>query len=224
MLKNAETLRQDVLDELAWEPALNEAGIGVAVTNGAVTLTGHVRSFAEKRAAEKAAARVAGVIAVADDIEVRFPSDIRTDDTDIAEAVANAIRWNTVLPADAVKATVEKGWVTVSGDVNWEYQRRAALNALRNVRGVRGVNNNVHVKPSVRADDVQKKIEAAFRRSAQIDADHVNVQIAGTKVTLAGSVRSSSERKEAEYAAWNAPGVTAVHNNLRVELMQSLVL
>lgn len=224
MLKNSETLRQDVLDELAWEPALNEAGIGVAVSNGAVTLTGHVRSFAEKRAAEKAAARVAGVIAVADDIEVRFPSDTRTDDTDIAEAVSNAIRWNTMLPPNVVKATVEKGWVTVTGDVDWEYQRRAAYNTVRSLRGVRGVSNNVRVKPSVHAPDVQQKIEAAFRRSAQIDADHVRVLIVGTKVMLSGNVRSASERKEAEYAAWSAPGVTAVENNLRIEPVPSLVL
>lgn len=224
MLKNAETLRQDVLDELAWEPALNDAGIGVSVENGAVTLTGHVRSFAEKRAAEKAAARVAGVVAVANDIEVRFPSDARRDDTDVAQAVASAIRWNTILPPGAVKATVERGWVTLSGDVDWEYQRRAAYDSIRNLRGVRGLSNNVRVKPAVRSDDVQKKIEAAFRRSAQIDADHVRVRISGTRVTLTGTVRSASERKEAEYAAWSAPGVTAVDNELRVEPAPSLVI
>jgi osmotically-inducible protein OsmY len=212
-----ETLQQDVLDELSWEPSIDAGGVGVSVHGDTVTLSGHVRSYAEKRTAEKAALRVRGVNALANELEVRLPSDLRLDDTDIATAATATLKWHVSLPEDAVKVTVERGWVTLVGHVDWEYQKRAAERALRDQRGVKGVTNNITVTPSVRADHVQAKIRSAFQRSAQIDADHVTAAVQGTEVTLSGVVRSWAEKKEAEYAAWSAPGVTAVKNQVRVE-------
>lgn len=215
-MKAAEDLRSDVQAELEWEPSLDGAGIGVAVHDGAVTLTGHVKSFAEKVSAEKAAKRVNGVIAVANDLEVHPTSAFKRDDTDIAGSVSSALRWNVNVPDD-VQAVVKDAWVTLSGNVDWEYQRRAAANAVRGLRGVRGVSNDIIIRHRATPGEVKRKIEDAFKRSAQIDADHVKVTVVDGKATLSGSVRSWAERKEAEYAAWAAPGVNRVDNNLMIQ-------
>jgi osmotically-inducible protein OsmY len=218
----AEELRQDVVDELAWDTSLDTPGIGVAVHGGAVTLAGHVRSYAEKRAAEKAAKRVHGVIAVANELEVRLPSSLKKDDTDIATAAAAAIRWSAPVPS-TVSATVERGWVTLSGEVDWAYQRRSAENAVRDLAGVRGMSNQILVKPRAVPKDVSDQIHKAFHRSAQIDADHISVSVSGGKVTLSGTVRSWSERTEAEHAARAAAGVTEVENKLSVSSMSTVL-
>jgi osmotically-inducible protein OsmY len=177
-----------------------------------------VRSYTEKLAAEKAARRVAGVFSVADALEVRLPGSLARDDrddTDIAEAVAATIKWNASVPR-TVKAKVEDGLITLDGDVEWEFQRRAAEKVVRGIAGVRGVINRLKVRQRITAENVEQRIHDAFRRSAQIDADHVRVGITGGKVTLTGTVRSWAERMEAQYAAWAAPGVTEVVNNIEV--------
>jgi osmotically-inducible protein OsmY len=221
-MKKSEELRQDVVDELAWDSSLDAPGIGVAVHDGAVTLTGHVRSYAEKRAAEKAAKRVHGVIAVANELEVRLPSSLQKDDTDIAAAAATAIRWSAPVPS-TVSATVERGWVTLEGEVEWAYQRRAAENAVRDLAGVRGLSNMITVKARAVPKNVKDQIHRAFHRSAQIDADHVSVAVSGGRVTLTGTVRSWSERMEAEHAARAAAGVTEVDNKLRVSSLAAVL-
>jgi osmotically-inducible protein OsmY len=222
-MRNLEEIRQDVVDELAWDTSLDAPGIGVAVHDGAVTLTGHVRSYAEKRAAEKAAKRVHGVVAVANDLEVRLPGTLQRDDTDIATAVASVLKWSVAVPT-VVSASVERGWVTLSGEVDWAFQRRAAYTAVRDLAGIRGISNQIQVKPRVVPQDVKKQIQKAFHRSAQIDADHVDVSVSDGKVTLTGIVRSWSELKEAEYAARAAAGVTDVENRLRVSSMATVLL
>jgi osmotically-inducible protein OsmY len=222
-MKKAEGLQQDVIDELAWDSSIDAPGIGVAVHDGSVTLTGHVRSFTEKRAAEKAAKRVHGVVAVANDVEVRLPGSLQRDDTDVAAAIASALRWSAPVP-DAVSATVERGWVTLDGKVDWAHERRAAENAVRDLAGVRGISNQIQVKPRAVPKDVKSEIQKAFHRSAQIDADHVDVSVSGGTVTLTGTVRSWSELTEAAHAARAAAGVTEVENKLRVSSMSTLLM
>ncbi|MEX1183196.1 MAG: BON domain-containing protein [Gemmatimonadota bacterium] len=222
-MKNAEDLRQDVIDEMTWDRSLDTPGIGVAVHDNAVTLTGHVRSYAEKRAAEKAAKRVHGVVAVANDLEVRLPNSLQRDDTDIAAATATALKWSAPVPG-TVSATVERGWVILDGEVDWAFQRRSAENAVRDLAGVRGVSNQIRVKPRAVPKDVVDRIKRAFNRSAQIDADHISVAVSGGKVTLSGSVRSWSERTEAEHAARAAAGVTDVENKLHVSSMSTVLM
>jgi osmotically-inducible protein OsmY len=222
-MKNAEDLRQDVIDELTWDRSLDTPGIGVAVHDDAVTLTGHVRSYAERRAAEKAAKRVRGVIAVANELEVRLPSSLVRDDTDIATAAASALKWSALVPS-TVSATVESGWVMLDGEVDWAYQRRSAEIAVRDLAGVRGVANQIRVKPRAVPKDVIDRIKSAFHRSAQIDADHISVAVSGGSVTLSGNVRSWSERAEAEHAARAAAGVTEVVNKLHVSSMSTVLM
>lgn len=211
------TLQHDVLTELEWDPSIEAGKIGVSVEGGVVTLNGHVSNYSEKSAAERIAKRVKGVDAVANDIEVKLDLEGQRDDTDIAKAALDALRWNVALPRDKVKVMVTNGgWVTLEGEVDWDYQRRVAFDAVRSLRGVRVVTNNIAVIPKVKAADVKDKIEAALRRSAEIDSKKISVETTDGRVTLRGSVRSWVEREDAVSAAWAAPGVRKVVDELRV--------
>jgi osmotically-inducible protein OsmY len=216
-MKSKEQLQRDVQDELKWEPSLDEAGIGVSVHDGVVTLNGHVLSYSERTAAEKAAKRVFGVHAVANDLVVKLPGGRERDDTDIAEAALRALRWHTSIPEEQIKVVVSNGWVTVDGEVEWFYQKQAAYDAVRHLTGVKGVSNNVNIKPRVNAVQVKDKIEQALRRSAEVDAKQITVDVRDSKVILRGTVRSWAEREDAESAAWAAPGVSDVESHVKVE-------
>jgi len=210
------TLRQNVLDELEFEPSLDAANIGVAVEDGVVTLTGHVGSYAEKVAAEHVVQRVRGVRAVAQEIEVRYAADKKTADDQIAKRALDIIAWDTTVPEDKVMVKVENGWITLTGEVAWQFQRTAAEHAVRRLTGVVGVTNLMTVRPHVDAAGVKHRIEDALKRNAELEAGAIRVNVVGGKVTLEGNVRAWHERAVAERAAWAAPGVNAVEDHLTV--------
>ncbi len=218
-MKADDELRRDVEQELEWEPSVDERRIGVSVIEGIVTLTGEVGSYVEKWKAERTAERVEGVRGLANDLVVRTASE--RSDTDIAKAAADTLKWNVVVPDDRVNVKVEKGWVTLTGEVTWDYQRRAAERAVRSLRGVRGITDLIAVTPRAEPEEVKQRIEQTFKREAALDANRITVQAFGGEVTLRGSVRSSVERHEAEKAAWAAPGVRTVHNYITVEPVAS---
>jgi osmotically-inducible protein OsmY len=209
-------LRQSVLEELDFDPSFDADGIGVAVENGVVTLTGHVRSYAAKLAVERAVQRVKGVHGIAEEIEIRYPADKRTADDQIAERALSSIKWNAQVPGDAVLVKVEKGWVTLSGTVDWQFQRIAAESAVRRLSGVAGISNMITIKPQVRPTDVKSKILDALKRNAQLEADAIRVSVDNDTVTLEGNVKAWYERGIAERAAWSAPGVSKVEDRISV--------
>lgn len=215
---NKTELRHFVQEELNWEPSIDANSIGVEVSEeGVVTLTGHVKSYAEKLNAEKAAKKVRGVVAVASDIGVRLLGD--RDDTVLAEEAARALSLNVSVPDDRIKIVVSNGWLTLEGAVDWEYQRRAAEKSLRELRGIRGLTNYITIAPRVRPVEIKDHIRAAFERNALVDANHVQVKVEDNKVVLTGMVQSWQERTEAERQTWAAPGVTAVENRLTVGIL-----
>ena len=209
-------IERDVKDELTWDPDLDASDIAVSVKNGVVTLAGFVKSYSDKYEAEAAAKRVAGVKAVANDIEVRLPAIDQRPDPDIAREAVDAIKSQLPISSQNIRVVVKNGWVTLEGTAEWQYQRNTAETAVRRIRGVRGVTNSIVVKPQVEPTEVKRKIQEAFRRSAEVDANRVQVEAHGSEVILKGSVRSWIEREEAERAAWAAPGVTRVDDRLIV--------
>jgi osmotically-inducible protein OsmY len=213
-MKSDIQIQKDVMEELRWEPFLDSAEIGVAVKNGVVTLSGEVDSYSKKLAAENAAKKVAGVKAIAEDIQITVYPRLTKTDREIADTVLNALKWNTAVQEEKVKIKVEDGHVKLEGEVEWEYQRASAKSTIDNLTGVRSVTNLITVKPKIKTTDIQQKINAAFHRSATIDANKITVEVDGSKVILRGTVRSFAEKRDAEIAAWSAPGVISVDSRI----------
>jgi osmotically-inducible protein OsmY len=209
-------LKRHVQNALDWDPGLDATDIGVSVEAGVVTLRGNVASYSEKTGAERVALRVYGVKAVANDLAVHLPHDFVRTDTDIAQAAVSALNWNTVVPKNRVSVAVTNGWITLTGTLDWHYQRNAAARTIRDLMGVKGVTDDIAVRPQVKTLDVRDKIEAAFKRSAAVDARRISVVTEDGKVILSGHVHSWAERQEAERAAWAAPGVKQVDDRLTV--------
>jgi len=210
------TLRQFIIDELDFEPSIDAANIGVAVEKGVVTLTGHVTNYAEKIAAERTVERVKGVKAIAQEIEVRFSNQPKRSDDEIAQRALDILKWSVQVPADNIQVKVEKGWVTLIGDVEWQYQKQAAESAVRQLSGILGVSNVIEIKPHVAASDVHRKIMDSLKRNAEVEADSIRVVVENGKVILEGKVKAWYERNLAERAAWSAPGVKAVEDRLSI--------
>ncbi len=218
MMKTDKHLKDDILAELRWESSVNAEAIGVEVKDGIVTLAGHVSSYAEKWAAEQATQRVAGVRALAVEIDVKLLGLSKRTDGDIAGSAENVLQWTTSLPKDSVKVLVEDGWITLSGEAQWDYQRRTAVAAVRNLMGVRGISDNIVLKSKVSANGVKADITEALKRRAIDDSQKINVEVNDADVTLSGKVGTWAERELARHSAWNTAGVTSVHNNIIVSL------
>ena len=209
-------LQTDVMDELKWEPGVDQEGIGVAVTSGVVTLSGTVGSYAEKLLAEKTVRRVKGVRAVAEELEVRFAWQPKKSDAEIAKRVADILEWDPLMPRDRINVTVEDGAVKLAGKVDWNYQRDLAIEDAAKISGVARIVNWIEVAPPVSSADIRQRIEQAFERQADLEAEKITVQAHGGKVTLTGKVSSWNKRNVAERAAWAAPGVTQIEDKLVV--------
>ena len=215
-MKTDNELQRDILDEIAWEPSVTIPEIGVTVHNGVVSLTGSVGNLPAKWGAEAAALRVSGVKAVANTIEVKLSTDSRRSDEDIASAASNVLKWNILLPKN-LQAVVEDGWITLTGKVQWQFQRNTAEDAVKQLTGVKGVTNEIMVKPRVAPFAVKGKIESALHRNATLDAKGIQIKIEDGKVTLEGTVNSWAAKEAAENAAWSAPGVAQVNNQLLIQ-------
>jgi osmotically-inducible protein OsmY len=209
-------LQEHVQQALDWEPSVDAADVGVTVEKGVVTLRGEIKSFAEKAAAERVALEVYGVKAVANDLVVRLGVELKRTDSEIAQAIVSALRWSASVPHDKITVAVTDGWVKLSGKVDWNYQRSAAARIVRDLTGVVGVSNEITVEPHVSIADVQSKIEAALKRSAEVDARRINVTTSDGKVVLSGNVHSWFEREQARRAAWSAPGVRQVDDRIMI--------
>lgn len=209
-------IKQDVIAEMKWEPSINAAGIGVEVTDGVVTLAGYVDSFAEKWDVEEVARRVSGVKALAIDIKVNLPGESKRADGDIARSAVNVLEWIAYVPDNSVKVLVEDGYITLTGKVDWEYQRRAAVNSIRNLMGVKGVSDQLKITSKVSVNSIRTDVQSALERGARSDSDQIQVTVDGGEVTLTGNVRSWSERYLARHAAWGTSGVSNVLDNMIV--------
>ena len=224
MLYTDEQIRREVEEELRYDPSLEEDDIAVSVRDGVVTLAGRVKSYLDKWHAERSASRVRGVRALANDLDVQLPSTSTRKDSDIARAAADALDWNIAVPKGRIKVTVEDGWVTLDGDVDWNFQKEAAERSVRSITGVKGVTSLVTVRVRSTPSDVKKKIADALERGAEFDAERVTVELNGSKAVLRGTVRSFAERRDAERAARNAPGITEVENRLVIDPSVSAVV
>lgn len=215
-MKTDSQLQLDVLDELKWDPSVHHEAIGVAVNNGVVMLSGNVKSYAEKLNAEKAARRVKGVKAIAEELTVRYDFQPKTGDIEIARRISDVIAWNPLVPHDRIEVTVEKGVAKLGGKVDWNYQKDLAFKAASRISGVAGIQNMIQVMPAISPSVVRERIEEAFERQADLEADKITVRAEGHKVILGGKVSSWNERSIAERAAWSAPGVAQLQDNITV--------
>lgn len=217
MSANSE-LQKEVTEELEWDPSVDSSHISVAAKDGIVTLTGYVEHYIEKSSAERAVKRIADVKAVVDELELKLPGASQRNDLDIAESALAGLKLNVLVPRDKVQVTVDKGWITLDGQVEWQYQRSTAENTVKLMRGVKGIINKIIVKPAAQAANIKAKIQSALVRNAQLDANNIKVETNGSTVTLSGRVRSWAEKKQAENAAWSAPGIAEVKNNINVSI------
>ncbi|GAA4354571.1 BON domain-containing protein [Variovorax defluvii] len=215
-MKTDAQLKQDVEQELAWDPAVNATHVGVAVDKGVVTLSGHLETYGEKYLVERAVQRVEGVRALAVELDVKLAPGHKRNDSEIAQAAETALSWHTLVPNERLTVKVEGGWVTLRGDVDWDYQRDAAAQAIRSLTGVLGFTNEVVIKPRVLSSNVTERIREALERYAAQEADRIEVEVSGSTARLHGTVHSWAERAAAQGAAWSAPGVTGVINELKV--------
>lgn len=209
-------IKNDILAELQWDPQIRSTEVGVTVKDGAVALHGTVFSYAEKIAAESAAKRVKGVRAIAEEMKVKLPSDRRVTDEDIAKRIANILQWSAAIPNETIKAEVRNGYVTLAGEVDWNFEREAARDQIAGIQGVTAVSNLIKVRTKAAKSDITKEITRALHRNADLEASHIKVDVVNGKVTLDGDVKAWYERKLVEDAVWSAPGVTAVVDNLRI--------
>jgi osmotically-inducible protein OsmY len=216
IMRSDRDIERDVKEEFEWDPDLDASDIAVTVKDGVVTLAGFVKSYTDKYEAEAAAKRVAGVTGIANDIEVRLPSIDERPDPDIARDAVGALKSQLPLSSEHIKVVVKNGWVNLEGQVEWQYQKNTAESAVRRIKGVKGVTNMIQLKPRAQPAEIKRKIQDAFKRNAEIDANQIVVEANGSEVVLKGKVRSWVEREEAERVAWSAPGVTKVEDRIVV--------